>query len=181
MTAADVAAWLTAPRGRALQWPVIIVAIVVAFGLGIALGVARAPERVEVRTEYLATKHRTETKAKARDVQRFKKTTTLPNGTKIEESSERIALKVDTAIKEDQRVADVRSSITTSRPDWRVGVLLGASLQVSPSLQLQPAVGLQGERRILGPFSLGAWGIVEIPPAGGPLRGIVGASVSGEF
>jgi hypothetical protein len=65
------------------------------------------------------------------------------------------------------------SSTTTARPDWRVGVLVGASLKEPLVPIAGPLVlGASVERRILGPFSVGAW-VNTV--------GAAGASVSGEF
>lgn len=54
----------------------------------------------------------------------------------------------------------VEKTVTvTLRPDWRVGLLVGASLR-EPLLPIAgPLVfGLSGERRIIGGLSVGAWG-----------------------
>lgn len=65
------------------------------------------------------------------------------------------------------------SSTTPARPDWRVGVLVGASLREPLVPIAGPLVlGASVERRILGPFSVGAW-VNTV--------GAAGASVSGEF
>ncbi len=172
---AVVSAWLQ-PRSRWLVWPVIILAIAAAFGLGTLAG----PERVDERWSVITTVRKVEVKAKQRQRNTYTKVVILPDGTKTTERSTAEALRVDSTTRIDSHIADVREKTTAARPDWRVGVLLGGAFNPSP-LQLQPAVGAYGERRILGPFSLGAWGIVEIPAAGALPRGLAGLSVSGEF
>jgi hypothetical protein len=67
-----------------------------------------------------------------------------------------------------------RTSSTVSRPDWRVGLLVGATWK-EPALKLGDTplvIGATVERRIIGPFSLGAWGTTQ---------GAAGLSVAGEF
>lgn len=65
------------------------------------------------------------------------------------------------------------SSTTTLRPDWRVGVLAGASLREPLVPIAGPLVlGASVERRIIGPFTLGVWGLTS---------GAAGVSASGEF
>ncbi len=168
--------WLLQPRSRWLVWPVLVVALAAAFGLGTLAG----PERVEEKWSVITTVRKVEVKAKQRQRNTYTKVVILPDGTKTTERSTAEALRVDSTTRIDSTVADVREKTTTSRPDWRVGILLGAAFQPSP-LQLQPAVGAYGERRIIGPASLGLWGIVEIPAAGALPRGAAGLSVSGEF
>lgn len=64
-------------------------------------------------------------------------------------------------------------SVTTLRPDWRVGVLAGASLQ-APAVPLAGplVIGVEVERRILGGVSAGVWANTS---------GAAGALVSVEF
>lgn len=65
------------------------------------------------------------------------------------------------------------SSTSTLRPDWRVGVLVGASLREPLVPIAGPLVlGASVERRIVGPFTLGVWGLTS---------GAAGLSASGEF
>lgn len=65
------------------------------------------------------------------------------------------------------------SKTTTTQPDWRISVQVGASLK-APLLPISgPLVlGVSGERRIIGPFSAGVW--LNTVGAGGVV-------VSGEF
>lgn len=64
-------------------------------------------------------------------------------------------------------------SLTTARPDWRVGVLVGASLREPLVPVAGPLVlGASVERRIVGGLSAGAW-VNTV--------GAAGASVSLEF
>ncbi len=69
--------------------------------------------------------------------------------------------------------ATTASKTTTLRPDWRLGVMAGGSL-TAPALPLAGplAVGVLVERRIIGPVSLGVWGLSS---------GQAGAAVTVEF
>lgn len=66
-----------------------------------------------------------------------------------------------------------KSTVTTLRPDWRVGVLAGASLR-EPLVPLAGplVIGVEVERRILGGVSAGVWANTS---------GAAGALVSVEF
>lgn len=67
------------------------------------------------------------------------------------------------------------TTTTKSRPDWRIGIWVGATWK-EPALRLgegNPLVlGGTVERRIIGPFSMGIWGTTQ---------GAFGGSISGEF
>jgi hypothetical protein len=113
---------------------------------------------------------------KAKDRVVYVEKTTSPDGTVLEKRSERETERVELARDVDRR-ADTRAEtakVTTSRPDWRIGVQLGATWK-EPALKLGDTplvVGGSIERRIIGPFSVGAWGSTQ---------GAAGLSVSGEF
>lgn len=66
-----------------------------------------------------------------------------------------------------------KSTVTTLRPDWRVGVLAGASLR-EPLVPLAGplVIGVEVERRIVGGVSAGVWANTS---------GAAGALVSVEF
>lgn len=114
-------------------------------------------------------KGKTETKIVYRD------RVVTPDGTVKERSVEKTASRED--LERDSKVSAESfrssSSVTTARPDWRVGVLAGASLQ-APAVPLAgPLVlGVQLERRITGGLSAGAWANTS---------GAAGAIVSLEF
>lgn len=163
----EVSAWLK-PRSRWLTWPVLLLGFAAAFGAGAVLG----PERVEVRTELVEVVRKVQVKAKTKEVVRYVKITTLPDGTKTEERSEREALKVDTTTR-----TDSSSSSASSRsmlPSWRVGLQAGATWR-EPALQLAGplVIGVSVEARLAKtPVSVGAWGSTY---------GAAGGSVSVEF
>lgn len=160
---------ITDPAPRWAVYPLLVLIAGVGFSAGHFLG----PERVETKTEIVTVQHEVKVQARAREVVRYVEKVTQPNGTITERSSEREVSKVDTTTK-----SDASSSATTERkvelrPDWRVGILAGATWK-EPALTIAgPLVlGVQVERRIIGGVSLGAWGSTQ---------GAAGASVSIEF
>ncbi len=78
--------------------------------------------------------------------------TTKPDGTRIVERTES-----DTSRK---TAADV-SSISQPFPRWNVSLLGGANLQ------LQPVFGAHASYRLIGPFTVGAWGVGGVGTAAG--------------
>jgi hypothetical protein len=104
--------------------------------------------------------------AKTRDVVRRVVVVAKPDGSSVRTTdereheasltTERLNTTSDTASKTDAK----RSlSVTSSRPQWRVGAMAGVNLQLAPQ------VGAIVERRILGPASVGAWVLVQPSPS----------------
>ena len=161
-------------------WRVALVAVGVAGAAGFTgfgIGRMNALEQVEEHALVLTvTREKTvERWHRAKDRIVYVERTTSPDGTVLEKRSERETERAELA-RDVDRKADTRaetSKVTASRPDWRVGVLAGAAW-TPPALTIAgPLVlGVQVERRIIGPFSLGAWGSTV---------GAAGLSVSGEF
>lgn len=162
-------------------WRVALVALVVAAAAGFtgfAVGRLHALEQVEEHALVLTvTRERTVEKwRQAKDRIVYVERTTSPDGTVLEKRSERETERAELARDTEHR-ADTRaetSKVTTSRTDWRVTLHLGATWR-EPAVRLGDTplvVGAGIERRIIGPFSLGAWGSTV---------GAAGLSVSGEF
>lgn len=164
-------------------------AIPVVAMLAFAAGRFTVPERVQnvdrevtldaqvVHEVREVAKVETSAKKTARAVDRVR--VTLPDGTrvvstKLREVFDAVASQQTEIVqaKQTERVflQDERHTKTVERsaPDWRVGGLVGVTLQPA----LRPVYGLHVERRILGPVSLGAWGLSS---------GVIGASLSAEF
>lgn len=162
-------------------WRVAVVALVVAAAsvtAGVGVGRLNALESVE---EHLAVVELRRERVierwhKAKDRVAYVERTTSPDGTVFEKRSERETERAELARDADLRAdAHVESSkVTTSRPDWRVTLQLGATWK-EPAVRLGDTplvIGGSVERRVIGPFSLGAWGSTS---------GAAGVSVSGEF
>lgn len=159
------------------QWVTGIVALVVNLALAFLAGRFSAPEKVVEKVEWKerAAEKGTTKKAKATSRIVYVDRVVTPQG----EVREKRTMRTVTDARE---VADVErlterggksESTTPARPDWRVGVLVGASLREPLVPIAGPLVlGASVERRILGPFSVGAW-VNTV--------GAAGASVSGEF
>jgi hypothetical protein len=165
--------------------PAKVTAIAIASGValfvaGFGVGRQTSPARVEYRTLDLKTEDiiRGMTFAKKVEVTRWRNvvTTITDAGTTITDRTIEREGSSETRAETEQlkRVEYVeRERVVTARPDWRVGVLAGASLR-EPLIPIAgPLVlGVTAERRIAGPFSCGLW-INTV--------GAAGAVCSGEF
>lgn len=117
-------------------------------------------DRVVEVVKTVEVKGKTETKIVYREIVR------APDGTVTEREKEETKTKEDTKRTDDGEKTAERESdskreavaVTTSRPDWRVGVLLGGSLR-DPLVPIAgPLVlGLSVERRLIGGLSAGLW------------------------
>lgn len=65
-----------------------------------------------------------------------------------------------------------RLTITTAQPNWHLALLAGSPVSLSPALRFGASV----ERRVLGPFYIGAWALVG--PSGGSPEGGLSIGVS---
>lgn len=158
---------------RWLVWLLVVLAIAAAYGTGRLTATVEVEERVEVKfiDHYVSNDHTK--KAVVRTVYIEKLTT---DAGMLEKTSIKEEEKTDTTklVKRDTENTSSSSRVTTvPLPNWRIGVLVGATWK-EPALPVAgPLVlGVHAERRIVGPISAGAWGTTQ---------GAVGVSVTGEF
>jgi hypothetical protein len=155
--------------------------LVAAFAVG-RYTAAEPETRIEerlVHSQTVITKTRviTETKREtARVVYRDRVVT--PDGTVKEREIEREETKEETRTDSDSSgetksntEADRKLTVTQPRPNWHVGALVGGQLSLAP-LGVAPVYGGLIERRVAGPFSVGAWALSN---------GTGGVSLSVEF
>lgn len=167
------------------QWAAGITALVVLLVLAFTAGRFTAPERVDVReVEKVVWKDRVvekvvTRKAKAVDRVVYVDRVVTPEGEVREKRTTRTVTDARELVEAGKtsestgKAESSSSSTTTARPDWRLGVLVGASLR-EPLLPVAgPLVlGASLERRIVGGLSAGAW-LNTV--------GAAGASLSVEF
>ncbi len=163
-------------RGSYLPW---IVGIAALFGVAFAAGRYSSPtpdvkevERIVYRDKVVEKIVTVTVESEAKRVVIYRERTTKPDGTITEREAEHVA--TDTKVKTDLSSVrdaetdlrrDTSKTVTASRPQWRVGALIGADLGFAP-LSATLVVGGQVERRIIGPFSVGAWVLVRPAPLG---------------
>lgn len=168
----------------ARQWAAGITALVVLLGLSFSAGRFTAPVKTDVReVEKVVWKDRVVEKvvtkrAKAVDRVVYVDRVVLPSGEVREKTSTRTLTDARELVdsgktSESAGKAESSSSSTTVRPDWRVGALAGASLR-EPLVPIAGplVIGAHVERRIIGPFTVGVWGLTS---------GAFGVSATGEF
>jgi hypothetical protein len=176
-------------------------AAMLAVALAYALGRYGVPERVvvtervrveQVEHQVVVTQERVrvervEVAQAARAVHREQTTTRQPNGavqTRVVEDERAEASRgtversqADTqaraeSTRTEKEDAQASRTVEAARPAWRVHALVGVRLSDVLGGKLAPAYGAALERRVLGPLSVGAWGLST---------GTVGVSVSLEF
>ncbi len=110
----------------------------------------------------------------------YREKVTKPDGTVTEKVTEKTDTNTKTETDKGTETmhegARVTERVVTSKPDWRVGIMGGAAVSFAP-LSASPLLGAHVERRIVGPFSLGVWSLVETSK----LTVSAGLSVSAEF
>lgn len=169
-----------APLPRWVSWPAIILLGCACAGAGYVFGSFSTLDQLEEQTQTTVITLRTERvierwhKAKDRIV--YIEKTVNADGSSFEKRSEKESEREDahrdTAREESQR-AEVKRE-TVKRPDWRVGVQVGASLR-DPALPIAGplVIGVSVDARIAKtPFSVGLWGNTV---------GAAGVAVGGEF
>lgn len=77
----------------------------------------------------------------------------------------------------------VEKRIEPILPNWHLGVLAGVAPRFDSPLDTPVVIGIEAERRILGPIWLGAWGMGGSPVVGGfkVVNASVGIKVGLEF
>jgi hypothetical protein len=93
----------------------------------------------------------------------YRERTVSPDGTRHETEVERedthaTEHAATTAVADHSADVSKSTTVTSARADSRVGVLLGANLQLAPQ------IGVIVERQVLGPVSAGAWVLVQPSP-----------------
>lgn len=137
---------------------------------------------VVVATNYKFVERRVEVVRveKARDRVVYRNVTVKPDGTRIDHSVERSVTETKSAKTTDSATdsaGDAKQTVSSYKPQWRVGVLVGLNVG---GLHFDRPVGWEllaagafAERRLVGPFWIGLWG-----QSTGPSFGLM---LSGEF
>lgn len=150
----------------------VLVALVAAFAVGRYttpgpdVVIAQSIRFVERKVEVVRTE-----KAKDRIV--YRDVTVKPDGTKIDRSIERTETETKlakTTATDRDSATDTKSQVTSYKPQWRVGALLGVNVAGvrfdRPIGYDLLAAGAFAERRIVGPFYAGIWALSAGPSFG---------------
>lgn len=152
-------------------------AVLLAGGCFIA-GRYTAPVETKTEVEYVERLQVIRTTVVKRVVDTKTKTVIVerPDGTKttvIDQEKHEAEDSKSSQVATNDTSAKESHTVTSARPNWRVGALVGVHL--SPGVPA-PVYGAVVERRLLGPISVGAWGL------GSPTAGVSGGlALSLEF
>lgn len=149
-----------------------LVALALAGG-GYALGRFTTPTKVETRTvevtKIVEVEKEVVREVKGRDIVWTRVVEVRPDGSSTTTEREATKERVETETKRDtetttEATREATKVVTNAKPQWRASVLVGGSLafpirQVVSSVEVSPAFGGHVERRLVGPFWVGAWGV----------------------
>lgn len=137
------------------------VVLVLGFGLACyAFGRYAQPAKIQIKTETVVKEVQVEKRNVVTETREIKHT----DGTIETETKTTDLTKVSTKESSDSKTSE---TVTYNKPQWKVQALLAP--QTGP---VGPLYGLDVEKRLLGPISVGAWGNTDRK---------FGASVSIEF
>ena len=74
-----------------------------------------------------------------------------------------VVTQTETVVKEVEK----EKIVTAAKPDWKLGLMVGAAPQVPNVVDTAILVGVEADRRIVGPVFLGAWVMGGSPVVGG--------------
>ncbi len=121
-----------------VNWKYGLGIIILLIGIGYGIGRYIQPAKIVTKTEIVVKEH----------VHTVTVTVTKPDGTKT----------TTTTQDDDKSTKDKSSTVTTQdKPSWKVAGLAGLSLNSLTT----PVYGGQIERRIIGPVSVGVWGLTN--------------------
>lgn len=143
--------------------------------------VEKTVEKIQYKDRIVTKTEIQKVYVQVQDKDRHKETTTVktPDGTTTTRVVEDEKTKVTTKDKEQEikyvdriqtvdRIVEKEKIVTMAKPNWRMGILAGVDVMTAlgrttqPIPQLGPVtLGLQAERRIVGPFFLGVWGLTS--------------------
>ncbi len=164
---------LTKPLPWWGRWLMLLAVALCAFSAGAFLKPAEVVEThsVEIKWKEKISKADHTAKVKTRIV--YVDRVILPDGTVKEKSetreSESALTDSKTLIDRSGESKEIQSKTTISKPDWRVGVLVGAAAKPEFVITGPLVLGVHAERRIIGGVWLGAWVLPNLPAAGGSL------------
>lgn len=188
------------------RWPLALTGVVLVMIGSFLMGRYTGPTKTveKTKTEYIdrevvrmETKYvevEAKTKTVARDVRRERRVEEQPDGTKVttvvivdktkvNEASTQAVTQASSAATEKTSTTTTSTEkiVESARPDWRLGLQLGAGL-VLPAQPIM-AAGLSLDRRIAGPFWVGIWGQMQlnILPTVTPQGFTAGIGVALEF
>lgn len=146
-------------------------------GLGVAIGRYATPAKVLTVVKVETVIKEVKIKERQRNVTTHTRTVITPTPAgpvTTTETDTRSATQTETRTD----TAASTSSVTTKlveghKPDWRISAMGG--VLIMPGTQPSWLAGGLVERRILGPISIGAWGL------GGPKAGVAGLTLGVEF
>ncbi len=131
-------------------------------------------EKKVIETQIQVVEKKIYVKDEARDVRRETVTVTQPDGTTIikevvedktktkESGSESSSMAASTSTSEEKvSTSESLKVVTVAKPDWHLQVRGGAGALIQSPLVVVGDVGVGIERRIVGPFFLGAYGNVQ--------------------
>lgn len=160
-------------------------AVLVVFGIGAAVGRFAGPTKIEEKEKIVYKDSTTEKKDEKKDTTKkndkvyIKLETIHPDGTRTIETRivDKGTIQIDasgTTVKteETSTVTEKEKTATYAKQDWMVSALVSKNFN---TLTDPPAFGASVQRRIIGPFYLGAFGLF------GVTEKTVGASVGFGF
>lgn len=161
------------------HWRPLLALVLIAAAFMVGRYTTPGPEVVVAQSiRFVERKVEVASKEKTKTVVVYRDRVVKPDGTRVEHEVERSVDDVKTAktVESSANLAsEEKQTVSAYKPQWRVGVLIGANVggirfdrPVGWDLL---AAGAYAERRLVGPFWIGVWGLSTGPSFGLTLGG----------